>query len=134
MTTQPAAEVAPEPASLTLDLQHSIPLLGLSTTEIWQVQIRAGGSPVGSLRAVLNLCHDGSIPQSRMDISWSAGRGAERPRAQSRSPAVSAWTSRAAKTRSVPSMAHIRSRLWGALHDPNRAARSIHGVSVRYLK
>ncbi|MFI5867096.1 hypothetical protein [Streptomyces sp. NPDC051546] len=55
MTSQPTAASAADPRELTLDIQHTIPLLGPSTTEIWQVQLHAGGTPVGSLRAVLNV-------------------------------------------------------------------------------
>src|SRR3954469_20937243 len=40
-----------------------MPLLGPSTTEAWQVQIHSAGTPVGSLRAVLNI-HQADRPES----------------------------------------------------------------------
>ncbi|MCX4538972.1 hypothetical protein OHA79_44785 (plasmid) [Streptomyces sp. NBC_00841] len=69
MTTQPATVA--DPAGLTLDFQHTTPLLGLSATEIWQVQIRADGAPVGSLRAVLTPYRGGGSPQPGTDSEYS---------------------------------------------------------------
>ncbi|MEW2490817.1 hypothetical protein [Streptomyces sp. NPDC048411] len=76
MTTQAAAVVA-DPAGLTLDFQHTTPLLGLSATEIWQVQIRADGAPVGRLRAVLTPYRGGGSPQTLTDSEYSHCTGGE---------------------------------------------------------
>ncbi|QDN54162.1 hypothetical protein [Streptomyces sp. S1D4-20] len=67
MTIQPAAAVVGDPATLTLQFQHTAQLVDPSWLEIWQVQICADGKPVGSLRAVNGLYGSGGL-QARREI------------------------------------------------------------------
>ncbi|MCQ1577200.1 hypothetical protein [Streptomyces parvus] len=70
MTTQPTAELTTDPTGLTLHVEHTAPLLDLPVLDIWQVQIRAEGLPVGSVRAVRGLYGDGTQDREEM---WGEG-------------------------------------------------------------
>ncbi|MFI1855546.1 hypothetical protein [Streptomyces sp. NPDC020480] len=70
MAAQPPAATTPDPSGLRLRVEYTASLVDSPVLDTWQVQIQAGGDPVGSLRAVRGLYGDG--PQIGTD-TWNEG-------------------------------------------------------------